>query len=198
MKKILMLPSLGLILAQSALATLITFDDITMEDLIKTAGQPIFHDGGGWGTENFLVSLSGGVGAVSKPASIYSVPVGAAIFGRYAAFDLNSAYLTGSGADDTKVQIIGSYRGQILYDNIFTLSSSAPTLCIFDYVGIETVYFRAPGSTGREDSYVRFSMDDIIVNETASAIPEPETYVTGALLLLPLAFSTLQKLRRAR
>lgn len=196
MKKILMLLSLGLILARPVCATLITFDDITMQDLIRTAGQPVFRDGGGWGTENFLVSLSGSIGAVSQPVCIYSVPIGPSLFGRYAAFDFNSAYLTGSGTGDTQVQIIGSYRGQILYDNIFTLSSSAPTLCIFNYLGIETVSFRVPRSTGREDSHVRFSMDNIVVNETTSAIPEPETYVAGALLLLPLAFGVFQKLRK--
>ena len=199
MKTIMLVLSVLLILIQQAGATLITFDDITPADRLNSHGQ-VPSNYAGLGYEDFYVSLEGGIAAVSSPASIYSVPHGPAFLSSLSPFTLNSAYLTsegGEGGNYLRVEVVGTYRGAVLYDNIYILLTTAPTWCIFNYEGIDNVEFRAPGSFLYYEAYfVPFGMDNIVINESP-AIPESGTWFAGASLLLLLGVSILRKLLAA-
>lgn len=192
MKTILLTCSMSLILLLPAGATLVTFDDINPADLTRSYGQiPNGYAGFGWDNVGAVLT---GVYGVSQTGCA-AIHLGGAFnnqghFGTFGTpFTLNSAYLTSEYNGVLQVEVRGSNRGQTLYDTIYTLSYGQPTLCLFNYAGIDTVYISAPA--GMYQGGAVFQMDNLLVN---AAIPEPATVLAGALLLLPLGVSALRKL----
>ena len=181
MKTILLALSIGFFLARPAGATLITFDD-----MIPGSWGQVPQGYGGFGWNQFSVSSVNGSGAAGAWANWYYVP---AFTSEPASFTLNSAYLTWRSGG-TQIEVVGKSRGAVLYDNTYILSSTAPTWCDFNYIGIDTVLFFAPGSG------CSFAMDNLVVNESSAAIPESGTWFAGALLLVPLGVSVVRKLRK--
>jgi len=186
MKTILLAISIGLFLTRPARASLITFDDINPADVNKANGQ-IPQGYGGFGWNQFYVSGQNGSGAAGALANWYYVP--AFTTGGRGSFDLNSADLAwSSGAQ--QVEVVGKSGRAVLYDKTYILSSTVPTWCGFNYIGIDTVLFFAP--TG---SSCYFTMDNLVVNESSGAVPESGTWLAGVLMLFPLGISAIRKLR---
>ena len=201
MKKILMLLSLRLILAQSVCATLITFDDLSDAG----AGSAIATGYSGFYWDNFRVLNTGAYeikpsgylfGTVSGQNVTYNAWSDPATISRARRFDLNSAFLTAAWNDGLQVEVVGSFQGAILYDTIYVIDASSPTLVTFNYLGVDSVRFSSTGGTQRYGMGTHFAMDNLEIN-TSSAIPEQETWLAGALLLAPLGLSAYWKLRRA-
>lgn len=190
MKKILITLSLSLVLITPVAATLITFDDLTAADVIYTGGQ-IPQGYGGLGWLNFSWAQSGTDGFAGSWGQ-------SGITGGLQPFTLNGAYLTG-GSSYTEIEVRGVRTGGILYDDVFVLNNES-TWVAFNYVGIDTVLFAKPGQFGNPvgSEGLHFSMDDLIINESVGAIPEPGTWFAGALLALPLAIGAFQRLRQTK
>jgi hypothetical protein len=201
MRKILVIVSLGLVLAYHAGASLITFDDLASDTV-----NPIASPYAGLNWNNFYVYAGG-----SDPNSGYAPAVvsqnnvafngfGASATISDGTFDLDSAYLTAAWNDNLQVEVIGMLGATILYDNTYTLSATAPTLVNFNYLGIDSVQFISSGGTphgGYDGTGTQFAMDNLTVNENA-AVPEPTTVIAGAMLLLPFGLNTVRLLRKQR
>ena len=187
-------------------ATLITFDDLTDNG----SGTPIANGYAGLNWNNFYVlnavdlnSFSGPSGYSAGMVSANNVAFNA--FGTEAIisdslFILNSAYLTGAWNNNLQVEVKGYNGATLLYDNTYTLSSTAPTLINFNYVGVDNVMFDSFGGTQNPDYSqghgTQFAMDNLTIN--ATPVPEASTMLAGALLLLPFGVSTLRLLRKTR
>lgn len=188
MKTCLSALSAGFILVCPAGAALVTFDDLTAADVQSTGGQiPQGYAGLGW--NNFYWDQSSGnVLAGSWGQSGFT--------GGLQPFTFNGAYLKGD-ASYTEVEVRGVGLGGVIYTDIVVLNHES-TWIAFDYVGINSVLFAAPGQFGNPagSAGLHFSMDNLIINESTGAIPEPGTWFAGALLLLPLVAGTFWKLRR--
>ncbi len=96
-------------------------------------------------------------------------------------FNFISAYLTAAWRDNLQVEAQG-YVGRVLaYDQTYTLSATAPTLVVFNYVGVTEVHFISSGGTphaGYGYSSESFVMDDVRVQATMG--PRLSISYTGA------------------
>lgn len=187
MKTCLSAISAGLILVCPAGATLVTFDDITPQDVQYTGGQiPQGYAGLGW--NNFYWGQSSGNGSAGSWGQ-------SGFTSGLQPFTFNGAYLRGDPY--TEVEVRGYGLGVILYTNILVLNNE-PTWVAFNYVGINYVIFARPGQFGNPvgSEGLHFGMDNLVINENTGAVPEPGTWFAGALLLLPLVVGTLRRLRR--
>lgn len=183
-------------------ATLITFDDLTDNG----SGTPIANGYAGLNWNNFYVlnTVDYGVPSGYLAGMVSANNVAFNAYGNEAiisdsVFTLNSAYLTAAWNDNLQVEVKGYNGVNLLYDNTYTLSSTAPTLINFNYVGVDDVTFDSSGGTQNPNyagSGPHFAMDNMTIN--ATAVPEASTMLAGALLLLPLGASTLRILRRKR
>jgi len=72
------------------------------------------------------------------------------------AFALNSAYLTAAFVNGMQIRLQGWVGTTLAYDNTYTVSTTAPTLIQFNYVGIDRVTFIASPSSP-------FVMDNLVV-----------------------------------
>lgn len=187
MKTCLSALSIGLILVCPAGATLVTFDDITPQDVQYTGGQiPQGYAGLGW--NNFNWGQSSGNGSAGSWGQ-------SCITSGLQPFTFNGAYLRGD--PNTEVEVRGVGLGVILYTDIVVLNSES-TWVAFNYVGINSVFFAAPGQFGNPigSTGLHFSMDNLVINESTAAVPEPGTWLAGALLLPALIAGTLWRLCR--
>ncbi len=81
-------------------------------------------------------------------------------------FNLISAYLTAAWNDNLQVEVQGKLAGVLVYDNTWTLSTTAPTLITFNYIGVDEVDFTSSGGTHHAAySYygTQFAMDNLSV-----------------------------------
>ena len=202
-KLLLAMVAVGLAGAMSANATLITFDDLTDNG----TGTPIANGYAGLNWDNFYVlnapaydlNPSGYLaGMVSANNVAYNAFANEAIISD-SLFTLSSGYLTGAWNNNLQVEIKGYNGATLLYDNTYTLSSTAPTLINFNYVGVDQVTFDSFGGTQNpnyQGNGTHFVMDNLTIN--AMPVPEASTMIAGMLLLLPLGASALRVLRKNR
>lgn len=109
-------------------------------------------------------------GVVSRNNVIFA-PYGApSSIARMGYFDFISAYMTAAWANGLQLEVKGLRDTSVLYDNIYTLSSSGPTLLNFNYSGVNEVDFQAISS---QSQYV---MDNLVVG---IPVPEPSTPLFG-------------------
>jgi hypothetical protein len=95
-------------------------------------------------------------------------------------FDLDSAYLTGAWNDFLQVEVKGFFGTILVYDNTYTVDSTAPTLINFNYFGISSAEFSSSG--GVPHGYIggtgeQFAMDNL----TITFVPEPSTLALAGL-----------------
>jgi len=114
--------------------------------------------------------------AYGTPASIMSATP----------FRLNSAYVTGAFNDGLQVEVEGFVGNTLTYDRTYTVNSTAASLIVFDYAGVNQVTFTSFG--GIEHGYpngggVQFVMDNLTIN----AVPEPSGWMLVGLGVASLA-----------
>ncbi|MHC1763607.1 MAG: hypothetical protein AB9869_04770 [Verrucomicrobiia bacterium] len=189
---------LGAMAAIQASASLVTFEDLGQDWI---ASIPDGYAGVNWGNLN-VMDVSKTIGPSGYHNGLVSGNnVAFNGFGNSALisnnkFNLTSAYLTGAFRDDLQVQVIGSYNSAVIYDNTYTIQSTAPTLIQFNYTGVDSVQFISSG--GYYAGYnsadgTHFVMDNLTIDVVP--VPEPSTYLAAALLLLPLWGSAMRHLR---
>ncbi len=99
-------------------------------------------------------------------------------------FSFESAYI-GAIVITHTVTAKGYLAGKLIYSQDFVAVNAQPELFTFNFNGIDTLVIDPNGS--------HITIDDM----TVSAVPEPSTIISGALLLLSFAGSAIQKLRKA-
>ncbi len=108
-------------------------------------------------------------------------------------FNLNSAYLTGAWNDDLQVEVQGFDDAILIYDNIYTINTTGPTLINFNYLGVDAVDFTSFGgipnlADSHYGSGTEFAMDNLSI----TMVPEPSTSVLiGLAVVMLLIFCRL-------
>jgi uncharacterized repeat protein (TIGR03803 family) len=159
---------------------LITFDELIGTDLPVPAG----YFGLTWSNFEYLNGVaygqpSGfGAGVVSTNNVAFNNEGAPAAMSDAAPFNLLSAYLTAAWDDNLQVEVQGYNGPELIYDNTYTLSATAPTLIAFNYVGVTSVQFISSGGTphpGYGGSGSEFVMDNVtvVVPVTTLAPPPP-------------------------
>jgi hypothetical protein len=181
MKSLIKLACIYLVSSATALATVITFDNL------PTGNIPANYSGFQWSGFTTLNALSGaGFGYTNAVVSPSNVIVD--IDGRFATlsnsapFNLNSAYLTAPYDDGLNLEVQGYTGNTLTYDNTFIINTTSAALLNFNYSGITWAKFIPSGGTlhpGYSDHGVHdqnFALDNLTVN-----VPEPG--VTALLLV---------------
>lgn len=147
----------------------LTFDDVSPGDFVSI--QDGYH-GMQWNNfyiQNGLTSPGFYKGAVSPPNVALNGFGDPASISSLTPFTLQSAYLTAVYVGVQQIRAQGFAGGALMYDNTYTVNSTAPTLVTFGYAGIDQVRFSITTSpTGS------FAMDNLVI------VPEPSA---GALFL---------------
>jgi hypothetical protein len=93
-------------------------------------------------------------------------------------------------------KVVGSFMGNPLYDMLFTLSATSPTLINFNYFGVDSVEFISSGGTPHPE-YIgfgfgtQFAMDNVVINGGAQ-VPD----AASTIVLLGMALGGIGYLRR--
>lgn len=174
---------LGATTAGHALEVL-SFDGLSTPEVIPGLNYGTIPDGyGGLQWNNFGV-LDGAIrpanegyhaGLVSSPNVAFNFDGNPAWISVAAGvFDLNSAFLTLGLNLNTAldIQVQGFTGVTRLYDNTYTVSSSAPTLINFNYLGVDRVVFIPSPEQ-------QFAIDNLTVT-----VPEPHT--RALMMVAPL------------
>jgi hypothetical protein len=179
---------LSLLIASSAQAITLTFDDITTR---YSALVPNGYGGLNW--DDFYVLYG------RQPSYANSGYDNGTVSGDYAAFnsgayeatvsdglfDFNSIYLTAAWSDGLNIRVRGLNSGTVLYDNVVTVDTTGPTLFDFNYLGIDQLIFDSFGGVHNpaltNGSGEHFVMDNMTIN--ATGVPEPST---GLLVIAAL------------
>jgi hypothetical protein len=168
-----------------------TFDDLpeTTTGLLVPSGYRGFN----WNNfgyvdgVNFYLNPSGyGPGVVSTnnvafndsgaPANIISTNGGH--------FNFISAELTAAWNDNLQLEAQGYVDGVLTYDQTYTLSATAPTLIVFDYLGVTKVNFISSGGTphaGYSGSGTHFAMDNVTIGAVIPPVIQPFTLFPGGV-----------------
>ena len=171
-----------LLAALNANAALITFDDLVP----TTDGNPMPAGYAGLSWNNFFY-INGNLNGIN-PSGYQAGVVSADIvvgngYGQPAlvgssAFNLVSAYLTAAWKDNLQLTVTASLGGVQKYQEVYTLSATAPTLLNFNFWDVDSVKFATSGGTthsGYDSTGNQFVMDNL----TVAAVPEPSTYLAG-------------------
>jgi hypothetical protein len=191
--------------AVAAGPTVITFDDLPSPG----AGSMVVPNGYAglqWDNFRYLDPVLQGIqnsgyyhGMISAPQVAYnSFGDPATISG--GSFNLLSAYLTGGWNDGLQVEVQGFAGGTQIYDNTYTVNSTAPSLINFEYLGIDSVRFSSFGGLGHA-GYVGAGEQFALDMMTIEVIPEPSgfalTGVAAALLVICLRGVGCRRNRRS-
>ncbi len=180
----------ALVLAANAHATLITFDDINSGSTYVAIGNG--YAGFNWNNllaidKNYVLGTGYEHGNVSPINSAFNGGGSPASFSG-GIFTLNSAFFTGAWGPQS-ITVNGYLSGNLTHSSTFAVIDTAPTFESFNWSGIDTLTFSTSDSS-------QFVMDNLTVN--AAPVPEPSTYLAGALLLLPFAASTVRRFGKNR
>jgi len=128
-----------------------TFDDLaTTDGLVLGPGYHLLN----WTNFAFLNGVDYGgnpsgyqAGVVSGQFVIWGGGSGVTSTISGGMFDLLSAYATSAWNDNLQLEAKGFIKGTLVYDQIYTLSATTPTLLNFDFYGVDEVDFMASGGT---------------------------------------------------
>jgi hypothetical protein len=173
-------------------AATITFDDI------NTGGTAVDiadgYQGLGWANFGAVSALSlepntgYAAGLVSGPNDAFNEFAQAAQIYSFEPFTLTSGYFTGAWYDGLNLEIQG-FDGDTLIDaETIVLSSTAPSLEVFNWTGVNDLIFSSFGGTPNPlylgGGGPNFVMDNLVIN--SSSIPEPSEYSMIGVGLLAL------------
>lgn len=190
--------STGIAMAQTEI---LTFDDLAgVGGYDQYIAVPYGYGGLQW--QNFLymdgltqTANSGYVNGVVSPNNIVFNAVGYPAVVSDGSFNLNSAYLTAAWDDGLQVEVQGFVGAAMVYDNTYTVNTTAPTLLNFNYAGINQVTFKSSSGTphpGLGSAGEQFVMDNLSV----TLVPEPSTFALAGLAVLLLSFQCLPRWSR--
>jgi hypothetical protein len=179
----------------------LTTNLITFDDLGEAIGQegieiPNFYGYSGFTWTNFYVidgiNYSGNpsgyeVATISSNNVAYNGNGYQSTIASWLPFSLVSANLTAAWNDDLELEVQGYLSGELVYDNTYTLSSTAPRLVTFNYSEVDEVNFISSGGI-QNTNYVysgeQFAMDDLLVVTASGAltvtITPPAAVAAGA------------------
>lgn len=98
-------------------------------------------------------------GMVSPQNVAFNIQGDPASISSSTAFTLNSAYLTAAFFEGLQLRVEGWTGTTLAYSNTYILSSNAPTLIQFNYVGVDLVKF-IPSTHS-----AWFAMDNLVIND---------------------------------
>lgn len=193
-KKIFLPLLLGLGIAASANATVITFDDLPETDAAPIDNGYAGFDWSWFGYANKSVLPGSGydTGVVSGDYAAYNdFAATSSLSGDL--FNFNGAFLTGAWNDGLNIEVKGFSAGIELYASTVIVNTSSAQWFDFNFFGIDSLSFRSFG--GEKNALLdgegeHFVMDNFTFNESA-AVPEP-----SAVILMLLAMAGLFSGRR--
>jgi len=165
----------------------LTTNLITFDDLGEAIGQegieiPNFYGYSGFTWTNFYtidgINYYGNpsgyeVATISSNNVAYNGNGYPSTLASWQPFSLVSANLTAAWNDGLVLEVQGYLSGDLLYDNTYVLSSTAPVLVTFNYSVVDEVNFISSGGI-QNSNYVysgeQFAMDDLLVVTAAGAL----------------------------
>ena len=106
-------------------------------------------------------------------------------------FNLVSAELTAAWNDNLQLEGQGYVDGVLTYDQTYTLSATAPTLIVFDYLGVTRVDFISSGGnqhSGYVSSGTQFVMDNVTIGNVIPPVMQSIARYPGGIKLTWNAF----------
>lgn len=172
----------------SAMATVITFDDIVTNGTyveIQNGYGGLTWDNFYAIDSNFHTGSGYQLGTVSQPNTAFNSSADPASFSSASAFNLTSIEVTKAWSDGF-THFDGYVGSTLTYSMDVFSTTTAPTLALFNWSGLSKVTM----SDGN------FTSQTAIDNLTVSAVPEPETY---AMLLAGLGLiGTIARRRKSK
>jgi hypothetical protein len=175
---------------RSAPAEVITFDDVSAPGFAILVPSP-YHTLN-WPNFNLVntVLLAGPSGyqngTVSSPNVAFNQGGSPAAITGASPFTFNSGDFTGGWNDGLTIKVVGKLGGvAVLGDSTtFAVNTSGPTLETFDWANVDELDFSSSGGTHNANfpffgTY--FVMDNVTINEGATATPEPDLFVMVGL-----------------
>jgi len=99
-------------------------------------------------------------------------------------FNFISAELTAAWNDNLQLEAQGYVDGILTYDQTYTLSATAPTLIVFNYLGVTKVNFISSGGTphaGYSGGGTHFAMDNVTIGAVVPPVIQPITLFSGGV-----------------
>jgi hypothetical protein len=100
-------------------------------------------------------------------------------------FDFLGAHFTGAWNSNLNIEVQGFRGTNLVYDETKVVSATSPTLCTFDYLDIDHLYFNSYGGEPAFGGTSRASF--VMDNFMFEFIPEPSTFLLAALAAVSLA-----------
>lgn len=191
MKKLIFLMVIFLIVGAGnyVKAEVLTFDNLMLSPVTTSSGGTVYigsvpngYGGLNWnntftvidGVDAGAVFQSGYTNAVVSPNNVafndYGNPAfitAGSSFG--STFNFFGASFTGAWNDGLNVEIVGSYKGNVLYDNTIAVNTSGPYLFTTDYSNIDELAFISYGGTPNAN----FAGLETSSSWTTSTFPNP-------------------------
>lgn len=201
---------LGLLVTvpQVAGATTITFDDVDVSgEFFHNLETPAGYQGLTWvntfisdpvayNTDPFFLGELDGTGYLTGIVSPNNVLFkGATTLGSFSsatAFDFNGVQVTSAFGPQT-VTFEGWLGASMLYTASFTATTAGPVDFMADFLGVDSVRFYGTGGFG--DQIV---LDNLVINESFSEVPEPGTMLLLGAGLVAIVGSVRQRRRTGR
>ena len=176
-----------------------TFDDLP--DTIYGSAMPVGYRGFNWNNFYYLDGVNfndNPSGYAAGVVSTNNVALNAGGSPAYITstngshFNFISAELTAAWNDNLHLEAQGYVDGVLTYDQTYTLSATAPTLIVFNYLGVTKVNFISSGGTphaayGSTPGY-HFVMDNVTIGNVIPPVIHPITPYPGGVALTWNAF----------
>ncbi len=164
--------------AAPASAITLNFDDVATFTEVG-AGYNGFDFTNFYALDTTQYNASGYVnGVVSLNNVLYNAFADPASISSASAFQLTSAYLTGAWNDGLNIQVDGYKNNTLIYTQNFLVDTAGPMLVNFNNALVDNVVFSSFGGTnaGYEGGGDHFAMDNLTINGTSGAVPEPASW----------------------
>lgn len=174
-------------------AEVLTFDNLALAPVTTTSGGTVYvgsvpngYGGLNWnafsaidGVDAGAAFQSGYTNGVVSPNNVafnnYGNPsfiTAGSSFGP--TFNFFGGSFTGAWNDGLNVEIVGSYKGTVLYDNTIVVNTSGPTVFTTDYANITELDFISYGGTPNANFTAGYGPEFVMDNVN---VPEPSILV---------------------